>query len=115
MTLLAAAFVLAGVVAPHCGWSERAAPRALGDSRARGTAWLWIAALVLAMARQFEIPGVEPRGYWPRWAMIWALTGLRPGPPDRAVAAPDIAAEPAGDGPSSHRPDGSPWWHSGSP
>jgi hypothetical protein len=28
---------------------------------------------VLVVARQFEIPGVEPRGYWPRWAMIDAL------------------------------------------
>ena len=42
-------------------------------SRARGTGGIWVAALLLAAARQFEIPGVEPRGYWPRWAMIWAL------------------------------------------
>jgi hypothetical protein len=34
---------------------------------------LWIAALFLVIARQFEIPGVEPQGYWPRWAMIWGL------------------------------------------
>ena len=42
----------------------------------RGTGWLWIAALVLAIARQFEIPGVEPRGYWPRCAMVWSLTAF---------------------------------------
>jgi hypothetical protein len=34
---------------------------------------LWMAALALALAAQFELPAVEPRGYWPRWAMIWAL------------------------------------------
>jgi hypothetical protein len=41
--------------------------------RARGIRWLWMAAGVLVLARQFEIPGVEPLGYWPRWAMIWGL------------------------------------------
>ncbi len=25
------------------------------------------------IARQFEIPGVEPVGYWPRWAFAWGL------------------------------------------
>ncbi len=45
-------------------------------ARARGTGSLWIAALVLAVARQFEIPGVEPRGYWPRCAMVWSLTAF---------------------------------------
>jgi hypothetical protein len=34
---------------------------------------LWIAAFLLVIARQFEVPGVEPQGYWPRWAMIWGL------------------------------------------
>jgi hypothetical protein len=34
---------------------------------------LWVAALILALFRQVEIPGVEPVGYWPRWAMIWAI------------------------------------------
>ena len=28
---------------------------------------------LLVAARQFEIPGVEPEGYWPRCAMIWGL------------------------------------------
>ena len=41
-----------------------------GGFQERGTGSLWIAALVLGLARQFEIPGVEPQGYWPRWAMI---------------------------------------------
>src|SRR5205807_1157285 len=42
-------------------------------ARAQRTTWLGIAAAVLVLARQFEIPGVEPLGYWPRWAMIWGL------------------------------------------
>jgi len=42
-------------------------------AREWGTSRLWVAALVLVLARQLEIPGVEPEGYWPRWAMIWGL------------------------------------------
>jgi predicted protein tyrosine phosphatase len=38
-----------------------------------GTRSIWILAAVLCLARQVEIPGIEPQGYWPRWAMIWAL------------------------------------------
>ncbi len=34
---------------------------------------LLIAAAVLVLARQFEVPGVEPVGYWPRWAFAWGL------------------------------------------
>ena len=26
--------------------------------------------------RQFEIPGVEPVGYWPRWAWVWGLAAF---------------------------------------
>jgi protein tyrosine phosphatase (PTP) superfamily phosphohydrolase (DUF442 family) len=42
-------------------------------SRDRGTARLWLAAIVLAAARQFEVPFLQPPGYWPRWAMIGGL------------------------------------------
>jgi hypothetical protein len=42
-------------------------------SQEKGTIGLWVAAVVLVIARQFDIPGVEPQGYWPRWAMIWGL------------------------------------------
>ena len=41
-----------------------------------GTMGLWVAAAVLATLRQLEIPGVEPVGYWPRWAMIWAMVAF---------------------------------------
>ncbi len=49
------------------------------SSRSNGETWvssnrgLLLAAFVLVAARQFEIPGVEPVGYWPRWAQIWGL------------------------------------------
>lgn len=69
-TLLAAALALSGVVAATA-WRRRDRLGTIwGAFQERGTGSLWIAALVLGMARQFEIPGVEPRGYWPRWAMI---------------------------------------------
>jgi protein tyrosine phosphatase (PTP) superfamily phosphohydrolase (DUF442 family) len=68
--LIAAAVAVVAVVG-GCSFRRR---RRLRDdwaaSRARGSGRLWIAALVLAIARQFEIPGVEPAGYWPRCAMI---------------------------------------------
>jgi hypothetical protein len=35
--------------------------------------------LVLVVARQFELPAVEPPGYWPRWAMIWGLMAFELG------------------------------------
>ena len=74
--LLVAALTLAGVVAATA-WLRRDRLGAIwSGSRTRGTGSLWIAALVLAVARQFEIPGVEPRGYWPRCAMVWSLTAF---------------------------------------
>src|SRR5262249_30210784 len=42
-------------------------------ARARRTTGLWIGSLLLVVAGQFEIPGLEPHGYWPRWAVIWGL------------------------------------------
>jgi hypothetical protein len=71
--LLAAAIAVAAVVAA-CLWRKRAhLDDVWAASRARGSGRMWIAALLLAVARQFELPGVEPAGYWPRWAMIGAL------------------------------------------
>jgi hypothetical protein len=32
-----------------------------------------VLALVLSVFRLAEIPRVEPLGYWPRWAFVWAL------------------------------------------
>src|SRR5438309_615709 len=67
--------------------STRSSPRSSGPTSAAGlprpTAWrrarerralgLLAVALVLALFRQVEIPGVEPVGYWPRWALVWSL------------------------------------------
>src|SRR5262249_6542890 len=68
--LLAAAVVLAGVVAATV---FRRLGRYHEHARARGTTGLWIAGVLFVLARQVEIPGVEPTGYWPRFAMIWGL------------------------------------------
>jgi hypothetical protein len=48
-------------------------------ARVKHTAGIWIAAIALCAARQFEIPGIEPQGYWPRCAMIWGLIALNLG------------------------------------
>src|SRR5262249_44625056 len=48
----------------------------LGEVWAASLGRLWIAAPILAIARQFDLQGVEPAGYWPRWAMIGALLGF---------------------------------------
>jgi predicted protein tyrosine phosphatase len=45
-------------------------------SGANGTRWLWITGWVLGLARQFDLPGVEPQGYWPRWSMIGGLVAF---------------------------------------
>jgi hypothetical protein len=43
------------------------------QGRARGINGLLFAAAVLVALRQVELPGVEPVGYWPRWAFFWGL------------------------------------------
>jgi hypothetical protein len=45
-------------------------------SKANGTRWLWITGWVLVLARQFDVPGIEPQGYWPRWSMIGGLVAF---------------------------------------
>jgi len=49
-------------------WGELA-----GRRRVDGSFQLLIAAAVLVALRQVEIPGVEPAGYWPRWAFAWGM------------------------------------------
>lgn len=71
--LLAAAAAVAAIVAVNAVRRRHQLGAAWTASRGRGSGGLWIAAVVLAVARQFEIPGVEPAGYWPRWAMIGGL------------------------------------------
>jgi hypothetical protein len=73
LALAAGAAVLAGVVACGVGltptrWAER-----WRRARSRGVAALTVTAVILAVARQLDVPGVELAGYWPRWALVWAL------------------------------------------
>jgi hypothetical protein len=73
LALILAALGLGGVVVGNivqqsARWAELR--QVAGDRRLRG---LLIAAIALAALRQVEIPGVEPVGYWPRWAFVWAL------------------------------------------
>ena len=64
---------LAAVVALGVGWKPSAWALRWRQAREHGVAVVLVAALMLAVARQFEVPGVEPAGYWPRWAFVWAL------------------------------------------
>jgi hypothetical protein len=45
------------------------------EARARGAAWLLVLAAAMVVLRQCELPGVEPVGYWPRWAFVWGVIG----------------------------------------
>jgi Tyrosine phosphatase family len=71
--LLAGALVLSGVVGMTFVRSRLQLRELWDHARTRRTRGLWIAAGAFALARQLEIPGVEPEGYWPRWAMIWGM------------------------------------------
>ncbi len=76
IALGAGALGLAGVflrslLAQRTHWAEL-----WGRARGRGMAGLLITALILVMLRQVEIPGVEPVGFWPRWALVWGLTAF---------------------------------------
>jgi len=71
--LLVVALALATIVAVTSFRRRHQLRDIWAHARNKGTSWLWVAALVLVAARQFEIPGVEPEGYWPRWALIWGL------------------------------------------
>jgi hypothetical protein len=69
----AGALALSGLVAWPLvrSWPNRAA--LWNRLRERHALALLVVALVLALFRQIDIPGVEPVGYWPRWALVWAL------------------------------------------
>jgi hypothetical protein len=71
--LFLAALALASIVVVSLLRSRPRLRADWSDARARGTGGLLIAALVLVIARQFELPGIEPVGYWPRSFMILGL------------------------------------------
>ena len=43
------------------------------EARSRRVAPLLVLAALLVALRQVELPGVEPSGYWPRWAFVWGV------------------------------------------
>ena len=63
-----AAVVVVNLIRRPVGLWDRA-----GTLRIRG---LLAASAVLIVTRQLDLPGVEPVGYWPRWAFIWGLIAL---------------------------------------
>jgi len=74
--LLAALALGAGAAAVMLGraWpARRELWKRLRKSRSQT---LLIVGVVLILARQVEIPGVEPVGYWPRWAFDGGLTAF---------------------------------------
>ena len=65
-----------GVVAAEV-WSRRSRLAEWVRSGGRvGVAGLLVASAVLCLLRQFQIPGVEPVGYWPRWAFVWGIAAF---------------------------------------
>ena len=72
--------VLGACLAVLAGWAAIAGVREwrrwadlAGRARADGALGLLAIGAVLIPLRQFEIPGVEPAGYWPRWAFVWGI------------------------------------------
>lgn len=72
---LAAVGLLTLVAAPLLAQRSRW-PELWRTARAEGTASLWSAAVIGVVLRQFEIPGVEPVGYWPRCAFAFGLVAF---------------------------------------
>lgn len=72
-TVAIAAVALAAVVAADLLADRRRLGEMARGDVGRKMRWLLVAAGFLVAARQFEIPGVEPVGYWPRWAFAWGL------------------------------------------
>jgi hypothetical protein len=66
---LAAAAIVVATVRPSRGRIAEL----WGKARERRIAGLLVVAAVLVVLRQFEIPGVEPVGYWPRSAFLCGL------------------------------------------
>jgi len=66
-----AAVVLVSLFRTRGRWSSIWA-----EARARGAAPFLILAVPLVAFRAFEIPGVQPVGYWPRWSFDWGVLAM---------------------------------------
>ena len=73
MALLVAAAVLSGWAVSKGLGALRQRAELVSKGKADGSLALLIVAALLIAARQGELPGVEPVGYWPRWAYAWGL------------------------------------------
>lgn len=71
--LIFAAVVVAALIAIPLLSQWRGLVHAWRAGRDRRAAWLYVAAAVLIVLRQIDPPGVEPVGYWPRWAFLAGL------------------------------------------
>lgn len=76
--------VLVPLLRARSEWSSLAA-----TGRAAGINALLAAGVVFVVLRQFEIPGVEPVGYWPRWSLILGLLAFDLALLKAAAAIPD--------------------------
>lgn len=70
LVLLIAAISLVGVIAVNLAANRL---DLIGRARSRRVLGLIVVGSVLAAARQIDLPGVEPVGYWPRWAFVWGM------------------------------------------
>ena len=76
IALAAGALTLGSIIAVTI-WANRRRLRDDWNFAGRsGSRLLWITGLLLMIARYGEVPGVEPRGYWPRWALVWGLIAI---------------------------------------
>jgi hypothetical protein len=76
VALATAALGLAALIARPFVVNWRRRGELWSRARRRHAAALLVVALILALIRQIEIPGLEPVGYWPRWALVWSLIAL---------------------------------------
>ena len=68
--LMLAVVGLAALIAGPLLWHRRALAYLWRSGSDRHASRLFVLTAVLVALRQFDLPGVEPVGYWPRWAFL---------------------------------------------
>ncbi len=76
LALATGALTLAWMVIHGLGWRPAGWLTLWRDARRQDVAGLFVVAAVLTIARIARVPDVEPFGYWPRWAFVWALVAF---------------------------------------